>query len=78
LIEGYRQVAIVIDVFGIVDVVGRALGPEFEQIGPGDKRFGRPNMGPSIAFVRIDLMEGGGCTEWIYIAVCGWRVIERD
>jgi hypothetical protein len=35
-------------------------------------------MGPSIAFVRIDLMEGGGCTEWIYIGVFGWRVIARD
>jgi len=35
-------------------------------------------MGPSIAFVRIDLMEGGGFTEWIYIGVFGWRVIARD
>ena len=33
--------------------------------------------GPSIAFVRIDLMEGGGCTEWIFIDECDWRVIVR-
>jgi len=35
-------------------------------------------MGPFIAIVRIELMEGGGYTEWIYIEVCGWRVIEVD
>ena len=23
-------------------------------------------------------MEGGGCTEWIYIDACGWRVIASE
>jgi hypothetical protein len=32
-------------------------------------------MGPSIAFFGIDLMEGGGCTKWIFIGVSDWRVI---
>jgi hypothetical protein len=35
-------------------------------------------MGPSIAFVRIDLTEGGKCTEWIFIGVFGWGVIAMD
>jgi hypothetical protein len=34
-------------------------------------------MGPSIAFVGIVLMEGGGCTEWNFIGVSDWRVVMR-
>ena len=55
----------------------KTTGPVCPRHGPTGKIGRRTNMGPSIAFVRIDLMEGGGCTEWIFIDECDWRVIVR-
>ena len=37
--------------------------------------MGRSKKGPFIASVRIDLMEGGRCIQWIFIGACAWRVI---